>query len=267
MFKEFQNIIENKTHLFCGFPTNISGKNSSIIPTEGLRFALNNESGITLNAGNVSIWTDYISGIQAIQPTAASQPLYNSLIPDFDGSNDYLYLPQKTLNPYICGANKSFTFYFKAKLDVNNANQYFLTNFSSLGAATNGYLFRLLGTSGKLNCLFTHSLSPAINIQCNATTVLNTGQWYNIIYTFDSLQPAATKVNIYLDGIPEVVTTTVNGAFTQIVDAVAYPTIGGFCYDSGNASICANPYNGQIKTELFWDRILTPSEIAIISAL
>jgi hypothetical protein len=83
-------------------------------------------------------------------------------------------------------------------------------------------------------------------------SMITAGQWYHVVYTWDSLGVHGARFNLYIDGVLIESSDTDVGTFSKHADDVLY--IGD--YTAGG-----NPHDGRISDVRVYDRPLSASEV------
>jgi hypothetical protein len=97
----------------------------------------------------------------------------------------------------------------------------------------------------------------AVNHQWTGSTVFVTDRWYHVANTFDNATGTAV---IYVNGVPETLTKTAGGAWTN---GAALQSTSGFFFVLGRDSSAATGFlDGSLRGPIgFWREVLTPGEI------
>ncbi len=219
----------------------VGGTGSSPIVDSSLKVWVKSNAGITLNGGNVSAWADQSGlGNNASQGTAASQPLYvaNAIngypVLRFDGTDDYLSLPDMTMTDitvFIVGKGTNGTFY------------------GDLGGCGGGYPLRYFQTSGSQ--LRGYSRDCTNRVDKFYGNLGDTSNYFQGVY-----QTNGSTLNVKYNGTTN---TTTYADFTAD-DLTGYaPTIG-----TGGGYIAGYYLTGDIAEVIVYNRTLSASEISIV---
>ena len=177
------------------------------------------EMYVGISGGTIQVYKQYVP-----------HPSGNAL--DFDGVDDYVLLPNETVNNLSAGTMESWIY-----MDDNTKETIFIKQWDG----NNSYAW-LRVENGKL--IF-HTTNAAGDVTGNST--LNTGEWYHVAATFN-----ATELNLYINGALD---KTAAGDFT-IPDQleVSYTVIGTLIWDS-------HYFDGKIDEFRIWNVVRSQAEI------
>jgi hypothetical protein len=201
-------------------------------------------SGLTWsNLSKISISGSLING-----PTFSS---LNGGSIVFDGGDDYILLPQSTINQTV--GNYSFSVWFSftsTQTSVSTSNYMLMEAQNTLLGGVDNYLYKLSnasvpGTNGRIGF---QTFNP-LSILYTTTNSWIGGQWYNVTGTYDI---STSKQSIYVNGILENFITVANCYF----NTNTYFGLGAYT---------APPrtwfFNGQMGTFLVYSKTLSDSEV------
>ena len=164
----------------------------------------------------------------------------------FDGTNDYI----------DCGNNFNFgdgtndsPFSISAWINMTSTSGFRI--FNKYDSPNYEYSFGT-GGSNKLQLFIFDTISDYRAIVMN--TVLNTGQWYHVVATYDGRggYDAADGMIIYVDGVPATVTKTIVGS---------YQAMPNLSIDAYIGKLDTSYTNGKIDEVAIFDYALTPRQI------
>jgi hypothetical protein len=162
----------------------------------------------------------------------------------FDGINDYVALPNNSLN----FPSTSFSVSFWVNLaNITSGNYALVSNYANDGV-NRGWIVGSL-TSGKLYFgIYSPSIQETIT---SATIAINT--WYHVTCVYTPNQPTKTYINGTLDSTSS---TSANPSYIT----THYPSIGASKYNS--SSVQQYVSNGtKIDAVSIWNRALTATEV------
>lgn len=206
----------------------------------GTAASFNTPYGVCADAsGNIYVSDSYNHKIRKISPPPAATL-------DFDGVNDYVLVPDATINNLTSGTIESWIFLNSNNEEVICAKQHnFVGTYATLSignyASAGG---SIAGTAGKIYFYSTNGVATA-----SSNTNLNTGQWYHVAVTFNN-----TDAKIYINGALD---NTVAGNYSIPSDLTSTGTsIGGWLGDGGGRY-----FSGKMDEFRIWNRALCQGEI------
>ena len=185
--------------------------------------------------GNAGLMTNMVAGDIMIDA-----PNYDALVNtyslDFDGSNDYVSIPDMTtgLTSITLGA------WTKKSVDSTGA---------IMGYSAGGAYFRYVGAAQVYVYIKTDGTDDILAVG-GASSFSNDGGWHHIVATVDS---ATQTIKIYEDGV---VKKTVTNLSFGVFNGGQFTRIGDYSD--------ANYFNGNIDEVSIWDKALSDDEVAEI---
>lgn len=204
-------------------------------------------TAITVTTGNVGDNGNITVSAQNTCGTSAVSTLAVTVIAskiDFDGTDDYIDF----------GDNHDFIGSFSLEAwvleEVRRATSTIIAKRDAKIGAGNQRGYHLSLNNGKPNLTWYDNSGNAI-INISSPYAMPTNSWHHIAATYDG-----TNANLYVDGIlvvgPVSATTPTNGTEKFLIGAM---------YDSSNASVPKNYFNGYIDEVRVWDVALTAQQI------
>lgn len=176
----------------------------------------------------------------------------NNYSVDFDGTNDYITISDH--DDFSFGDSTSDS-PFSISTWVNADNWVKFRILCKVKAsAEREFIFTSNGNSHPY--LYLYDLDGNNIIGRGYGTILNTGQWYHILATYDG-SSTATGIKVFVDGV-QVDDTSYNlGTYVAMHNTTSDLEIGGH-------TLVPDYANGHIKEVAIWDKTLSPNEISSI---
>lgn len=170
---------------------------------------------------------------------------------DFDGTNDYVDVADSE----SLDLTTVMTISAWIRRDTTGTNDIILAK--SAGGSANTSYFLNITADNKVDVWLSSSVNNYV-IWHSTNTITDTKQ-HNIIIVFDGSQAIADMIDIYIDGVSEVVANFPTGSFTgTMLDSSENVNIG--CYGDGTGYF----FNGIIDEVKIYNRALTAPEIKSI---
>ena len=172
----------------------------------------------------------------------------NSGIWTFDGTDDYIKLPQITTNQTVGNYTVSLWFSFTNTITPSNVTDFMLMSAQNtlLGGVDN-YIYLLSGTLGRIGF---QTFNPFSVVYTTTDTWVG-GLWYNVVISYDI---STSQQSIYVNGILEGTGTTANCYFNTNTrfDLAAYT-------DTTNPLTWF--FNGKIANFIVYKKTLSSDEV------
>ncbi len=159
-------------------------------------------------------------------------------------NNEYISIGSQVITQ---GEDHTYSAWYRSNIaDISGANRYFVLETKPNYSASYG----LRDQGGDVGQVFTN-LDPSGDRNVLVPGGAGT-QWHNIIVTYDADNTGAEHV-VYLDGV-----FVANMSSSSLLETTTGLNIGSYRFGSGRN------FDGLIDDVAFWNRVLTPGEIATL---
>lgn len=213
--------------------------------TSGLVFVSTSTGEIDLSASTIAahVVTYTVGGVSStFNLSVVSAPYASTSSFSFDGVNDYFDAGNTNSHSTI-----SVSLWFKATTAATYER--IIQKGNNSGGATIGYGIAFSSSSDKIEAWYRVGTTQYAS---KSTTTINTGSWYNVIFTYnnDSVAP-----KLYINGVLEPTLSGTSGSFGSSSDDL---NIGR------KAGAIAALFNGLIDEVSIWDSALSSAAITEI---
>lgn len=207
----------------------------------------NNNRGTLTNFGLSGAASNWVASTAAV----ADQTLVTSLqgagnALDFDGTNDYVSIPDNDVLSFGNGTSDSpFSVEFWMSLDFQGTGTF-------ISKRVGGEDEWEIIMNGSQLVVFLRDDSTTGFISAS-TPGLSIGQWYHVTVVYDG-SGSHTGIQIYLDGIPSIFNAHTSGSYTAMENGTS-PVEIGITNNTGT------PLDGKMDELRIWNKALTMAEV------
>mgnify|MGYP001031172172 CR=1 FL=1 len=170
----------------------------------------------------------------------------------FDGSDDYMSIPDADIFSMGNGSGTDNAFSISGWFNANSLNAFHIVTKDGIGAGRE-WAFRTV--SSQLH-FFAFGTGGGYIGRKDSTTSLNTGQWYHAVVTYDASK-ASSGIKLYLNGTRVDDADYASGTFTAARNSSTLPRVG---------AVQRNPTysNGLIDEVAIFNTELSASDISTL---
>jgi len=184
--------------------------------------------------------------------TPGGTPFANQYSVSFDGSDDYMSIPDADIFSMGNGSGTDNAFSISGWFNANSLNAFYIVTKDGSGAGRE-WAFRTV--SSQLH-FFAFGTGGGYIGRKDSTTSLNTGQWYHAVVTYDASK-ASSGIKLYLNGTRVDDADYASGTFTAARNSSTLPRVGAVQSNSTYS-------NGLIDEVAIFNTELSASDISTL---